>query len=247
MKTINVTLFFTLIILASACQKEAKDLVTKPVEFPDTEYQALTQYDSTGKPDNLEKDVITSNLLTFFRNQVPGKDLTIHNPSLLDNNTSEDLKITKKSNVYLTYVINGATSRNAIGFYTYQTGKAPTSPKDIKKITYVFPLAGSQASPLKPGDKVKIGTFEEGTTIGLVLLKNAWDASTKTLNNKAVHFCYNDILNPEVDPKLKKHVVLVNYAAENKILIGFEDVDRTTPGCDNDFDDVVLYASIIPQ
>lgn len=216
--------------------------MTKPVEFPDTEYIVLP-HDETGKPSNLEKDAISAELLSYFREQVPGKDLTVHNPQLLTSNTSEDIRITKTSEVYLTFVINGAESRNAIGFYTYPTGTPPTSPKDIKKITYVFPFAGGQ-TPLRAGDKVKIGSFEAGTTIGLVLLKDAWDPATKQLNNKAVHFCYNDILNPEVDPKLKKHVVLVRYAPEDKILIGFEDENRTTPGCDNDFDDVVLYATV---
>lgn len=244
MKLFNVTLFSAMLLLLMACQKEKKDEpVTKPVEFTNTEYAILAPYDSSGKPDNLEKDVIHPELISHFRQSVPGKDLTIHNPSLLNNNSTEDLKIVQKSDVYLTYVINGAEALNAIAFYTYPTGNPPTSPNDIKKITYVFPSAGGK-SPLQPGDKVKIGTFDPGTTIGLVLLKNAWNPNTKTLDNKAVHFCYNDALNPEVDQKLKKHVVLVNYPAENKILIGFEDVDRTTPGCDNDFDDVVLYATI---
>jgi len=47
-----------------------------------------------------------------------------------------------------------------------------------------------------------------------------------------------------VDFKLKKHAVLISYAPENKILIGFEDTDRTNSQCDNDFNDVVVYATV---
>ena len=77
-------------------------------------------------------------------------------------------------------------------------------------------------------------------------MKNAWDPATKSLNNNVVHFCSYDILNPETDPSLKKHAVLMNYEIEGKVLIGFEDVDRTDPACDHDFNDVVVYATVTP-
>jgi hypothetical protein len=231
----------TTFITFFACQKEVK---TKPVDFSGTEYKAMP-YDSTnGKPNSMQKDVIAPEMTSFIGNSLPErKDLRTGNSELLNSNTTTDLRITQKSDVFLTFVSTGTKYKNAIGFYTYQTGTPPTTPKDIKTITYVFPNTGS-GSPLKPGDKMKIGTFEPGTSIGLVLLKDAYQATTGKLNNNAVHFCYNDILNPEVDPKLKKHVVLANYPAENKILIGFEDIDRTDPECDHDFNDVVLYATI---
>ena len=96
------------------------------------------------------------------------------------------------------------------------------------------------------GDNVKIGRFAAGTSIGFVLLKNAWNTTTKTLDNDVVHFCSNDVLNPEVDPNLKKHAVLINYAAESKVLIGFENTDRTIATCDHDFNDIVIYATVTP-
>jgi hypothetical protein len=95
------------------------------------------------------------------------------------------------------------------------------------------------------GDKVNIGNFNAGTSIGFVLMQNAWKPKSSSLNNDAVHFCTNDALNPEVDPKLKKHGVLIYYAPEKKGLIGFEDIDRTTKECDNDFNDVLIYATVI--
>ena len=228
--------------LVFACQKEA---VTKPVYFTETEYAVLPAYDSaTGKPKNMQKDVVSSDMLATIKNTLPEKqDLRQTNPELLNSNTTVDMRITKKSDVYITYVSQVTKFRNAIAFYTYETGKPPATPQDIKKITYVLPNAGVTTA-LSAGDKIKIGTFEPGTSIGLVLMKDAWDPTTGKLNNGVVHFCYNDVLNPEVDPKLKKHVVLIDYPQENKILIGFEDIDRTSKDCDHDFNDVVLYATI---
>ena len=62
-----------------------------------------------------------------------------------------------------------------------------------------------------------------------------------------MHFCSNDVLNPEINVNLKKHAVLIDYPAENKTLIGFEDLDRTIDLCDHDFNDVVLYATVVPN
>jgi hypothetical protein len=162
---------------------------------------------------------------------------------LFNNPAIGDITITQPSTVYITFVSQGGAENNAIAFYTYPTSQPPTSAKDIKKITYFFPSAG-HLSPLVAGDKVNIGNFNTGTSIGFVLMEDAWQTATSSLNNDAVHFCTNDALNPEVDPHLKKHGVLINYAPENKVLIGFEDRDRTTPQCDNDFNDAVVYATI---
>ena len=139
----------------------------------------------------------------------------------------------------------GTSQKNSFGYYTFPTNQPPKSAADIQKITYVFPSVGN-GTPLQAGDKVKLGRFEPGTSIGLVLLQDAWDPGTKRPNNDAVHFCSNDVLNPEINPQLKKHAVLVNYVPENKLLIGFDDANRTTTYCDHDFNDVVLYATIKP-
>jgi hypothetical protein len=244
MKSKNYVLFFITLLTIGACKK---DPVTKPVKFTSTNYETLSSYDNTGKPGNLLKDTISSDLLGFINTALPdGKNLTISHPELFSSTAIGDITMTKQADVYITFV-SGAESLNAnsIAFYTYPTNQPPTSPKDISTITYVFPNAG-HLTALQPGDKVKIGNFNIGTSVGFVLMENAWDTTTAKLNNDVVHFCSNDALNPEVDPNLKKHAVLINYPAENKVLIGFEDRDRTTPLCDNDFNDVVIYCTVAP-
>lgn len=242
MKTTPIPFLLSVLLLIAACQKEP---LTKPVSFPNTEYKVLARYDSTtGLPTNLEKESVSSDLLAFIKQTLPERqDLRVTNPALLNSNTSTDLRITQKSTVYLTFVSQYTEFKNAIAFYTYPSATPPKDPKEITSITYVLPSAGT-GTALKAGNKINIGTFEAGVSIGLVLMKDAWMPQSGGLNNDAVHFCYNDALNPEVDPNLKKHVVLVPYQPENKILIGFEDIDRTSKKCDHDFNDVVLYATI---
>jgi len=241
MKTKNYLLLFFTLLMFSACKKDPK---TVPVKFTSTTYQELNSFDNTGKPANLLKDTISPSMLQFIDTTLPdGVNLTTTHPELFSSSAIADIAITQPSDVYITFVTEDGGSKNSIAFYTYPTNKPPTNAKDIQLITYVFPNAGSQ-TPLRPGDKAKLGNFTAGTSIGFVLMQDAWNSTTGSLNNDAVHFCSNDALNPEVDPNLKKHAVLINYAPENKILVGFEDLDRTNGGCDNDFNDVVFYATV---
>lgn len=240
MKFKNYALLFVLVLFFVSCKK---DPVTKPVKFTATNYQTLG-YDFTGKPNYLLKDTISNSLLSFANTTLPEiEDLTVSHPELFTSSAIADITITQPSEVFITFVTQNGANKNSIAFYTYPTNNPPSTAKDIAVITYVFPSAGDQ-TPLEAGDKVKIGKFEPGTSIGFVLMQNAWNSTTQKLNNDAVHFCSNDVLNPEVDPKLKKHAVLIKYAPENKILIGFEDTDRTSSQCDNDFNDVVVYATV---
>ena len=241
--------FFIALLMVSACKKAQILPVTVPVKFTATTYQTLGNYDDAGKPLYLAtSDVISSTLSSYISNTLPeGKDLRKTNPELLTTKVIADITITQKSDVSITYVSTGPGTgyTDAIAFYTYPTNSPPASATDIKTITYVFPNAGN-GTALKPGDKVKIGTYNVGTSIGFVLLQNAWSGITKTINTNVPHFCSNDVLNPEVDPLLKKHAVLINYTHENKVLIGFEDTDRTISNTDNDFNDVVIYATVTP-
>jgi hypothetical protein len=244
MKPKNYLYLFITLLALNACRKSP---VTKPVQFTSTTYNNLGAFNTLGTPLNMMKDTISPAMLQFISTTLPdGKNLTLSHPELFNNPAIGDITIAKPSNVYITFVSGQSAYSNSIAFYTYPTSKPPTSSKDIQLITYIFPNAG-RLSGLVPGDKVNLGTFNVGTSIGFVLMDNAWDTTKGTLNNNAVHFCSNDALNPEVDPKLKKHAVLINYAPENKVLIGFEDKDRTSPECDNDFNDVVIYCTVVPS
>lgn len=237
---------FLVILTISACKKD-KEPVTVPVVFTATTYESLGTYDSSGRPAYLlTPDVISSNTQSLINSMLAEKvDLRTTHPELLTNKAIADIAITAASNVFVTFVSQLTTSANTLAFYTYPTNTPPASAKDIKTITYFFPSAGT-GTKLKAGDKVKIGRFEAGTSIGFVLMKSAWNPATKTIDNQVVHFCSNDVLNPEVDANLKKHAVLIDDAAENKVLIGFENTDRTSSLCDHDFNDIVIYATVTP-
>ena len=242
------------IVVASAltsCKKKqltkAEEVKTTPVKFITTEYVELGTYDSTGRPKYLAgTDVMSSGLKKFVSDMLPETvDITKTHPEYLRN---ADIQITSKSDVYITYLSAVTSHTNTVAFYLYKTGSSPTKPQDIEKITYIFPNARSTKSgSLLPGDKVKIGTIEAGISIGFVLLDNGWDLTSKAINKNVAHYCSNSVLNPENADALKFHTVQFEYPAENKFIIGFEDINRTLPICDNDFNDVVVYATVLKQ
>jgi hypothetical protein len=239
-----------LILVISSCTKGIAPVAPSPapVGFTATVNQTLGTFDDTGRPTNLETpDVISSSLLTFLHTTLPeGVDLNTTHPELLSSTAIPDISLTQKTELHMTFVSSGSGNSNTIGFYTYPTNNPPTKASDVKNITVVFPNAGSN-TPLKPGDKMNMGTFDAGTSVGFVLMSFAWNATSKTLNYNVVHYCSNDILNTETNPAIRKHAVLLNYAPESKILIGFEDMDRSLPYCDNDFNDVVFYISMVAK
>jgi len=236
-------------LMIASCKKKAlvKPDESTPIKFITTEYATLGTYDTTGRPTYLAgTDVVTSGLRSYVSDMLPERiNVKTTHPDFVKN---ADLALTAKSDVYVTFVSAITGRSNTVGFYLYKTGNSPTKPQDIEKITYLFPNARSTKSgSLLVGDKVKLATIEAGMSIGFVLLENGWDVSSKTINKNAVHFCSNKELNPENNIDLKDHTVLFEYQAENKFIIGFEDINRTLASCDNDFNDVVMYATIVKK
>jgi LruC domain-containing protein len=192
-------------------------------------------------------DVVSSTLLSYVNASLPeGQPLTTTHPYYLTSTNTSTLNITAQSDVWITFVSEGAGNLNSLAYYTYTTGSAPTSASQIKTATLIFPNASGLGSGggLVAGDKVHLGQFNAGTSIGFILLGNAWTG--KGVDVTAPKYYSDDALNPETDPTLQKHTVVLSDVADGLTLIGFEDLNRQTGGSDNDFNDLVFYATSNP-
>ncbi|GAA4931130.1 LruC domain-containing protein [Mucilaginibacter defluvii] len=202
---------------------------------------------SLGRPKYLEAtgDVIDASLLKFVNASLPENvPLSSSHPEYLSSNATTVIKVTAESDVWITFVSEGAGFLNTLAYYTYKTGTTPTL-SSITNATIVFPNSSAYGSAggLNAGDKVKIGRFPAGTSIGFVLLQNAWTGSgVATTTTK---YFSNDALNPESSASLKRHSVLLYDDVHKLFLIGFEDLPRDRDS-DNDFNDLVFYASSNP-
>lgn len=175
-----------------------------------------------------------------------GRSVPLNNPSYLASNSQLDVVIDDKSDVWVTFVSEGAAYRNALGYFVYNTNNPPNRVQDIDSIFVVLPNASLDGSggQLQAGDKVKIGTFEAGKSISWVLFQNAWTQQGVDVNARK-WFSRSD-LNQETDPSLNQHSVQLLDLGRQLLLNGFEDQTRSGGRSDNDFNDLIFYVTANP-
>ncbi|NHN26611.1 DUF4114 domain-containing protein [Flavobacterium jejuense] len=211
-------------------------------------FQFLGSYTSDGTPLYFAtSDTISQATLDLVSNSLPENyPVPVYNPQYISSGYDTDLVIDSLADVWVTFVSEGAGYKNVLGFYTYDLNNPPLTAPTTADITIVFPnvsAAGSGGS-LVTGNKVKIGTFPAGTGIGWVLLANGWNGSQVT--NGLWRLFSNPSFNPESDPNLRNHNVLLNDPDNERIILGFEDIRRDNAGCDNDFNDAIFYVTANP-
>ena len=209
-------------------------------------YQALGTFNAQGTPDYLlQRDVITASMLELINTSLPeGKPVPTYHPEYLADDAETNLNLIEKADVWMTFVHEGAGYRNILGFYTYPTNNPPQSVADIDLIQIAFPNASLKNSggELLPGDKVYLGQFDAGTSIGFALLANGWNGSiTGGIRQVYSHNGFN----PETDPEKQQHSVLLYDDINELFLIGLEDLNRME-GSDDDFNDAVFYITSNP-
>ena len=211
-------------------------------------YQFLGPYTSDGTPLYfVTSDVVTPQTMTLISNSLPENyPVPTYNPQYISSGYQTDIIIDSLADVWVTFVSEGAGYKNVLGFYTYDLNNPPTTAPTASQITIIFPNVSAQGSggSLLAGNKVKIGTFPAGTGIGWVLLANAWNGSSVT--NGLWRLFSNPNFNPESNPSLRQHNVLLNDPDNQRVILGFEDIRRDNAGCDNDFNDAVFYVSANP-
>ncbi|MFY7653287.1 MAG: DUF4114 domain-containing protein, partial [Chitinophagaceae bacterium] len=136
---------------------------------------------------------------------------------------------------------------NVLGYYTYPTNNPPTVKPHDSTITIIFPNASKAGfgGNLNAGDRVYLGKFPANTSLGLVLIANGWNGAV--VGNGLWKVFANRNFNPEADSSLRKHTVILNDTASDRIVIGFEDVKRDLPSCDQDFNDLIVFLTTKPK
>ena len=213
--------------------------------------QAQFTYQDTYKWDGVPTHLVTSDtdcnaafiakigLTLPERRPVP-----IYNPRLLADGRPETITLSADADVWITFIDEGASYRNALGYYTYKTGTPPATAPAEKDITIIFPNASKPGAGggLNTGSKVYLGKFSANTSIAFALIVDGWN--DVNVNNKKGILYANAAFNPEKADSLKKHTVLLNDDKTGKLIIGFEDTRRDDAHCDNDFNDVLFYATV---
>lgn len=212
-------------------------------------YNYLGTYSSNGTPNYMEAelDIITVETQEMISNALPESfPVPDYNPHYISSGFDTDLNLSANADVWVTFVSEGAGYRNVLGYYTYPVGNPPATVPSAEDITIIFPNVSALGSGggLLMGNKVKIGTFTSGTAIGWVLLANGWRNGQVT--NGYWKLYSNTEYNPESNPSLKHHNVLLADPDNERIILGFEDIRRDYGSCDNDFNDAIFYVTANP-
>lgn len=209
-------------------------------------YNYLGTFSSNGTPDYLEipGDNVSTETLEMISNSIPESyPVPDYNPQYITAGYDTNIELTEAADVYVTFISEGAGYRNVLGFYTYDLNNPLTSAPNDEDVTIIFPNVSALGSGggLQTGDKVKIGSFEANTGIGWVLLANAWSATYQTVGFGYWTLFSDPDFNPESDPNLQHHNVLLSDVENERVILGFEDIRRDRSNCDNDFNDAVFY------
>lgn len=200
------------------------------------EYKTITTYNNMGTPDGMEEDIeVCSELLpNIYANVLPEREnaLTAH-PEYF-NGTVKDLHISEETELYLTFIDEGAGYKNVLGYYTYQEGNPPTSVDQLDKIV-IFPNASAQGSggQLVRGNTMRLlGTFQPGTVVGFFVIANGWRNGSITDGYYTQH--------TDIDFNLsgRQQSIIFYDQTCNSTVIAFEDI--TVPNGDNDFNDAIF-------
>ena len=212
-------------------------------------YTFMGTFDANGVPKYLETaaDKITQGLLDSLNTSLPeGTKLSVTHPEYVSSGNESDYVITQLADVWITFISEGSSNANALGYYTYNVATPPKVLSDISKFTIVYPNASMKGSGggEQSGDKVKLGRFPAGTAIGWFLVANGWNGTTVSA---APTYFSDEELNPETDNTKKKHSVLLYDGKKGVLVLGFEDLIRTSSNSGNeDYNDALFYISSNP-
>ena len=215
----------------------------------DNKYKVLGSWDANGTPKYSAEEVegFDSKTLENINVSLPEyQNVPLKHPEYIQG-TPANININKDAEVYVTFLSEGASYRNVLGFYTFPTGKNPVKINEIESnLTIIFPncsLPGSGGN-LRAGTKVTIGKFASGISIGWFVISNGFNGINQPGSGNGT-FYSDPILNPESDSLLRRHNVLLIDPLTKKTILGFEDMARDK-GADNDFNDVLFSIASNP-
>ncbi len=209
----------------------------------------FTTGNHAGLPSYLETpgDNITQSFLDDVNASLPeNTSIPNSNPQYLTTGNELDVVIDERSDVWVTFVSEGAAYKNTLGYYVFDSNNPPATPGDIDSIFVVFPntsVVGGYGQ-LVAGDKVKLGTFEGGKTISWVLIQKGWVGNGVNVN-ATKFYSRIDFNTVETNPAKRQHSVQLLDIGRELLLNAFEDQTRSISS-DDDFNDLVFYATANP-
>lgn len=211
-------------------------------------YAYLGSWNANGVPNYLTTPLEVSNqFVTNIRGYLPERQrINLTRPDLVDGTYIHYAALKNRSEVFVSFLHEGAGQRNSLAFYTYNKNNPPTSPAAVTNLTIIyanssFPGSGGGLNTLS---RVRLGVFGADTVIGFAVIADGWDANTQTIQRNKPVFWDRPSFNPEPNVALRQHTILLNEVSSGHFIMGMEDVDNRYS--DYDFNDVIFAVSSNP-
>ncbi|MBK6265281.1 DUF4114 domain-containing protein [Marivirga sp. S37H4] len=188
----------------------------------------------TETPDDIVPTVIKDEVLQEIERMFPEKEnFRAGHPELFEVSAEKNILLSKESEIYLTFVSEGAGFKNSLGFYTYQKGNEPSDPSALD-LQILFPNVSDDI--LNQGDMLQLGkgTFPAGTVVGFFLIKKGWSGEVNYDNETF----YTDI---DFNTETQQHV-LFKLEEFDEIILAFED-KMPSENSDLDYNDIIFTIS----
>ncbi len=195
---------------------------------------------ATGKPDGMSwaRNEYPSDFFKRIKNALPESKV---NEAFMTDNDGATIHLKEEGEVFVTFVHEGAGYRNSFGYFTFDRENPPQSPEEIQE-TIVFP--NLSFPHMTNGHRVSLGVFPKDTSIGFFIAANGFWYYTGVKPFKVPYYYSLSHLNPESNPELRQHNVLLLDEEVEEVIIGFEDLPRNRG--DNDFNDAVFSVKVTP-
>lgn len=181
-------------------------------------------------------ETLYNGIITQFPEGVNNK--TKH-PDLFADAATKNLLLTKESDVYITFVDEGAGWKNSFGYYSYPADNPPASIDDLE-CHYVFPNVSkvNEGGGLNVGDMVRIGDqkFPANTVIGFFLVSQGWN------NGLTGPGIYTNYTNKEFNTNsYQQHTLFIESSCDDLVMT-FEDIiyNSDLSYNDKDFNDIMF-------
>lgn len=163
------------------------------------------------------------------------ENILISQNALFSDTVQKQVELIKDSEVYVTYLAEGAGYRNSVAWYSYSVFSPPTAGSQLE-LHVLFPDVSSDI--LTSGSRLKLqdDPFPSGTIIGFVLIINGWQGKVDFDKMKL----YTD---QAFNPNKRQQHILFEEKTCGELVLAFEDNISLSDTSDADFNDIIFTVS----
>ena len=185
------------------------------------------------RPDDIISTTVKAEVYQQIMAQFPeNQNVKTKQQALFETTAEKHIVLLNESEIYVTFIAEGAGYQNSFGWYSYNENSKPTKASDLE-LNLLFPTVNG--SILKQGDMLQLGNgkFPAGTVIGFFLIIRGWENGTVHYDRQTF---YTDM---SLNQDGQQQHVLFKQKDLGELVLSFED-ELTSGVSDKDFNDIIF-------